>query len=592
MFVKNHNTLELLKFFFSALIMIVPTILLGSLFPMVTQICISNYRELGKRVGTIYSINTLGNIIGSFLAGFILIPNMGIQNSIILGAYLNIAVGCAVLLSEANLRLAYRAIASITASALGITSILIIPSWDKMIISSGAAAYAPMYAKSKGEERKQNISGSGEELLYYKEGLNATITVKKRISGTIVMAVDGKVDASSTGDMYTQLLLAHLPLLLNPDAKSALVIGLGSGVTLSAAAQHELDRIDCVEIEPAVVEASKFFSNVNRDVLSDPRVNMIVNDGRNYLAGNKRRYDVIISEPSNLWLAGIANLFSSDFYKIAKSRLNPGGVLCQWSHIYYMSPDDMKVVINTFRSVFPHASIWFSTLGDILMIGTQEELRIDYLQLAKHYNISGVMDDLQRLSMREPLAILSCYLLDESGVARLTTNSRISSDNHPVLEFSVPRSIYENTSESNRKIIKGFQTRDFPEMDNFDEERVTKRASFWYHLGVAYDYKDMSEDAQRNYEKAISVDPVFTPAYEGLALSLYKEKEANKAIELLKKAIAIDPSGSEAYYNLGQIYFDQGLISDAVYNYKYAVELSPGNDKYKRKLSEALSKSQ
>jgi len=589
-FVRNHAVLELIKFLVCSLMMIVPTILLGSLFPMVTQICTRDYSELGRKVGTVYSINTLGNIGGAFMAGFILIPIIGIQHSIILAGVLNIIAGCAVIFASQHPEFAYRTIISLASAFAGVVCIIVIPSWNEMTISSGAATYAPMYAKLKGDERKTSISGAGEKLLYYKEGTNATITVRERESGTIVMAVDGKVDASNTGDMYTQLLLGHLPLLLSKEPKSALVIGLGSGVTLGAVAQNEeVERIDCVEIEPAVVEASEFFNKVNRNVLKDSRVNMIVNDGRNFLAATGRRYDAIISEPSNLWLAGIANLFSADFYRICKQHLTPGGFMCQWSHIYYMSPEDVKIVVNTFRSVFPHATVWFSTIGDILMIGSFEELNIDYLQLAKNYNIPGVYEDMQKLSVREPLALLSSYLLDEDSVTRFTAGSRINSDNHPVLEYSVPRSIYVDTSFSNWKMMSKFKTREFPKMSNFNEQRVTKRASLWYHLGVAYDYKDMPIETQKYYKKAISVDASFAPAYEGLALNLYKENKVNEAIENFQKAIVIDPMASEAYYNLAQVYQAQGMREEAILCYQSAIKLSPANSsRYQKKLDELL----
>jgi spermidine synthase len=586
-FVKNYAILELVKFTVCALMMIIPTILLGSLFPMVTQICAKDYKELGKRVGTIYSINTLGNIGGSFMAGFALIPLIGIQKSIMLAGLINIIVSCIAIIIAERPKIIYRTITSFVFLSIGIVCVISLPSWNEMIISSGAAVYAPTYAKLKGEDRKINILGKAEKLLYYKEGTDSTISVRERQNGTIVMAVDGKIDASNTGDMYTQLLLGHLPLLISSEPKSAMIIGLGSGVTLSAVAQHEVKNIDCVEIEPAVIEASKFFKDVNRNVLDDPRVNMIVNDGRNFLSATSQRYDVIISEPSNIWLAGIANLFSSDFYRICKQHLNPDGYMCQWSHIYYMSIDDIKTVIGTFRSAFPHTTVWFSTVGDILMIGSLKEFNIDYLQLAKNYNIRPVWEDMQKLNILEPLALLSCYLMDEDGVTRFTAGAKINSDNHPILEFSVPKSIYTDMSPSNRKLMSSFKTGEFPKMTNFDEARVTSRASFWYHLGVAYYYKDMPIEAQKYHKKAIEIDESFVPSYIGLALCLLKEKNLDMAMANLKKAISIDPFSAEAHYNLGQIYEDQKMIDDAKLHYESALKYDPRNQaKYQKRLSD------
>jgi len=589
-FGANYAAMELSKLLLCSLVMIVPTILLGSLFPMVTQICTRDYSELGRKVGTIYSVNTLGNIGGSFMSGFALIPHIGIQNSIILAAALNMGVGCVLLFADQTVKFKRRAVISLGSATVGVFCVFMIPSWDRMIMSSGPSVYAPKYAEiERDNERKRGISGLGEELLYYREGTEATVAVRKRPqTGTIVMAVNGKVDASNSGDMYTQLMVGHIPLLLSANPKTALVIGLGSGVTLGAAAQYPLERIDCVEIEPAVVEASEFFNRENRNALEDPRVNLIVNDARNHLAVNLHKYDIIMSEPSNLWLAGMANLFSLEFYQLCKDRLATGGVIIQWVHIYRISSENLRIAINTFRSVFPHTSIWYTMLGDIFMLGSNEKLTIDYLQVAKRYNIPGIREDMQRLSIREPLALLSCYLLDEEGVARLTAGSGINTDNRPILEFSAPRSLYLETANSNHDLLSSFRTEEFPKMKNFDQQRVTSRASFWYHLGAAYDFKGMPDEARRHYERAISLDTAFAPAYVGLALNLYKDKKVPDAIENLKKAIALDPAGADAYYNLAQIYHSQGLRDEAISNYESAIKLSPQPQRYQQKLADLL----
>lgn len=590
-FKSNYVALQLSKFLLCSMVMIVPTILLGSLFPMVTQICTRSFSELGRRIGTIYSINTLGNIGGSFICGFVLIPYIGIQNSVILAAALNMLVGCAALFFHQALRFRYRAVVSVASAAVGVLCALVIPSWDKMIISSGPSVYASQYAETKrGMERKKGISGLGEVLLYYREGLEGTVVVKKRPrTGTVVMAINGKVDASNSGDMYTQLMLGHIPLLLNPDSKTAMVIGLGSGVTVGAAAQYPLTRIDCAEIEPAVVEAAEFFKTENRNVLEDPRVNIVKTDARNYLLVNQSKYDVIISEPSNLWLSGTANLFSLEFFRLCKERLTSDGMIIQWAHVYHMSSEDLKIVINTFRSVFPHTSIWYSILGDIFMLGSNEKLTIDYLKLAERYSIPNVRENLQRLDIREPLALLSSYLLDEKAVARFAAGSRVNTDDRPILAFTTPRDLYSATADLNYKLLSSFRTGEFPEMENFSEQRVTNRASFWYHLGIAYDFKDMPKEARRRYERAISVDPNFAPAYVGLALNLYKDEKVPDAVKNLKKAIELDPSGADAYYNLAQIYHSQGVKDKAMSNYETAIRLSPRPWKYQQKLAGLLA---
>jgi spermidine synthase len=386
--------------------------------------------------------------------------------------------------------------------------------------------------------------------------------------------------------MYTQLMVGHIPLLLSTNPETAMVVGLGSGATLAAAAQYPLKQITCVEIEPAVVEASQFFKAENNNVLEDPRVKLVETDARNYLAVNPQKYDVIISQPSNLWVAGMANLFSLEFYQICKKRLNPGGILCQWAHIYHISQENLKIVINTFRTVFPHISIWYTIPGDIMMIGSADDITFDYLQIAKNYGIHSVRTDLQRLDIREPLALMSCYIMDSKGVERLVAGSRINTDDRPILEFSVPRSVYRDTTDSNHDLLFSFRTDEFPEMKNFNRQRVTSRASFWYHLGISYDFKGMPDEARNTYKKAISVDESFAPAYEGLALNMYRNGQIEDAIKNLKKAIELDPSEADAYYNLAQIYHNQGSRDEAVSNYEKAIKLSPQPWKYQQKLAD------
>ncbi|MBD3180748.1 tetratricopeptide repeat protein, partial [Candidatus Poribacteria bacterium] len=460
--------------------------------------------------------------------------------------------------------------------------------WDKMIISSGASVYAPKYADIKDKERELAMSGIGEELLYYKEGIETTVAVKQRPeTGTVVMTVNGKVDASNSGDMYTQLMVGHIPLLVSKNPETAMVIGLGSGVTLGAAAQHpSLKNIDCVELSSAVVEASEFFRDENRNVLDDKRVNLLVNDGRNHLATTQKKYVVIISEPSNLWLAGMANLFSQEFYELCKKRLADDGVIIQWVHIYHMSQENLKVVVKTFNSIFPHTTIWYTLLGDLLMLGTHEELEIDYLELAKRYNIPGVLEDMQRLSIREPLAILSCYLLDEDGVAKMVSGAEINTDDHPILEYSTPRSLYMNTANANHRMLMTFRNDMFPKMVNFNRERVTGRASFWYHMGAAYDFKGVWSEAEKSYKKAISVSPDFAPAYVGLALLQHRDEKTSLAIENLKKAIQLDPAEANTYYNLAQMYEETEKMDKAVENYRLAIKYSPRPERYHEKLGD------
>jgi spermidine synthase len=243
-----------------------------------------------------------------------------------------------------------------------------VPKWDPLLLSSGAYKYA---ASVRGPDLQTALTAG--ELRYYKEGATATVAVR-RLAGTTSLSIDGKVDASDAADMLTQRLLAHVPLLLHPAPQRAAVLGLGSGVTLGSALTHGLSQAVVLEISPEVVAASRHFDHVNHRALDDPRTAVVVGDGRTHLLLADETYDVIISEPSNPWMAGIASLFTQEFFEIARDRLAPGGILCQWAHTYDISDADLRSIVATFLSVFPHGTLWVVGEADVLLVGATEPL--------------------------------------------------------------------------------------------------------------------------------------------------------------------------------------------------------------------------
>ena len=222
------------------------------------------------------------------------------------------------------------------------------PEWDRDLISSGAYKYS---RQIRAEDLEWSLRAGYLE--YYKEGAAGTVSVR-RLGGTRSLAIDGKVDASNAGDMLNQRLLGLLPTLLHPEPRDALVIGLGSGVTADAIlASGEVQRLDVVEISPEVVEASAHFERENRRVLQNPALRLLVGDGRSHLRLSGRQYDVIVSEPSNPWMAGVAALFTREFFEAARARLRSGGVFCQWAHTYEIARAGSPIDRAHLRICFP-----------------------------------------------------------------------------------------------------------------------------------------------------------------------------------------------------------------------------------------------
>ena len=158
--------------------------------------------------------------------------------------------------------------------------------------------------------------------------------------------------------------------MLHQAPKDVLVIGLGTGLTLNGMSSHPVECINCVEISPEVVKAEKYFKEFNGNALAEPKVNLLIDDGRNLLFTNAKKYDVIISEPSNPWQSGNSNLFTDDFYKIAVDRLKEGGLFCQWIGLYDITVDNLQIVSQTFLHNFPRALV-FKAGSDLILIGSR-----------------------------------------------------------------------------------------------------------------------------------------------------------------------------------------------------------------------------
>jgi spermidine synthase len=295
-----------------------------------------------------------------------------------------------------------------------------------------------------GNDLQKVIDGS--KLLFYKEGRDAVVAVRRKGDNN-ALVINGKTDASSKLDLPTQIMLGQLPLALNPGAKNALVIGLGSGITAGTiATSGALQNITILEISSEVIEASAFFERENRAVLDDPRVELVTADARNYLMASDKRYDLIISEPSNPWITGVSNLFTDEFFKLAKSRLNPGGIMTQWFHTYSMSNADLKSILKTFDSNFSDVSAWSPVFEDMILIGSDQPYAIS---LDTDAGSAVRAAELRKANIGNVRDLVRSYIFGGNQLNRYASNARINSDIHPVIEFNAPRNLYARTTQQN-----------------------------------------------------------------------------------------------------------------------------------------------
>jgi len=293
--------------------------------------------------------------------------------------------------------------------------------------------------------RKKNV-----KLLFYEDAADGTVSVERVgpdvPASEIVLRVSGKPDASNHGDLSTQLLLGHLPMLLRPESKDAFAFGLGSGITASALLRYPLDHLTVAENCAPVIRAAKLFAPWNRGVLTNALTRIRLEDARTVLKLDRQKYDVIVSEPSNPWFASIGSVFSREFYQLAAARLKPGGLMVQWFHMYEMHDGIVDLVLRTFQSVFPAMEIWDSNGGDIILIGSTRPWSWSLETLRQGYQRESVRQDLASVGLRTPEELLARQFASQRTAFAIPGDGAIQSDIFPLLEYEAPMAFYIGAS--------------------------------------------------------------------------------------------------------------------------------------------------
>jgi spermidine synthase len=433
----------------AALIVLLPTAFLGALFPLAAAIHNAGRHGrdgAGSSVGTIYAANTLGSIAGSLLTGFVLIPAIGSLRSILLATGANGAIGCLALLFGEGVAWK-RGAATIVAAATAIAvAVFATPTWHAERMSLGFVRLLRSY-EFGGEGLthrmidKIGTSTQFERLLFYREGRVAAVTVLET-GGRRALLINGKTDATTgTGeDMAQQVMVGQMPLLLAPDAKDVCVVGYGSGVTTHAVLTHPVRKALTIELEGAVIEAAPFFQDAAYRPLSDPRSRLVIEDAGTYLRSTKEEFDVIISEPSNPWIAGVGNLFTKEFYEEARRRLRRGGIFCQWIQTYSVSPTTLSTVFRTVVTTFPHGQLFYvESSGDLIILASPDrDVTLDEARMRAVLAQPTIAEDFARIGIHSVDDVLHAYRGRLDRVAREAGTGPINTDDNSWLEHRAP----------------------------------------------------------------------------------------------------------------------------------------------------------
>ncbi|MFN7916266.1 MAG: fused MFS/spermidine synthase [Vicinamibacterales bacterium] len=552
-------------------LLILPTaICLGAAFPLALAIAGGHEDAPAQRFGLVYAVNTIGSVTGTLAAGFALIPWLGLPTTLAVAAFVLVTAAILVIaLADVG---GLARIAGYAASGVALLALVFAPAWDRELLASGVYLYAPFVPKGLDLETQLKAG----TLLYYKDGAPATVSVK-RLTGTTTLAVDGKTDASNRSDMLTQKLVAHIPLLLHPNPKNIAIVGLGSGVTVGAALSHPAERLEVVEISPEVVEASAYFEAENHKALADPRTTLIVGDGRSHILLSRQQYDVIISEPSNPWIAGVAALFTKEFFEGARARLAPGGLICQWAHTYTISQRDLRSIVATFTSVFPNATAWMVNDNDLLMVGSLDATPQPLQNLEAHWTRGSAAANLGEVGASEAFDVLTLYA---GGSGELQAFAKgddggadILDDDRMRLEFSAPRELHQASAGSNDASLASIaRPEDAPEIVRQRRERAT--ATQWRGRADMMAKSDAYAIAYDDYTRALKLDPTDERALTAFTRVAILTNRAQDALSWVK-SLTMDAPTPQSRVATSKLLAAAGFHADALDTAKEACSAVP-----------------
>jgi len=422
-------------------LLVVPASLLGATFPVALRVYTTSIARVGSRSGDVYAANTAGAVAGSLAAGFVLIPWLGATATVAVLALLFLAVGGGL---AALARRARPAPAGVRPAAA-------------LALACGAAALLLPYRPTLNFD---SASLAGATLLHHAEGVQNTIDVVRAPSGATSLVIGGNVEADDGERQRRHFVLkGHLPLLLLEDPASVLVVGLGMGITLQATARHPgVERIDVVELSPDIVAAQAVLADLNGDVLANPLVRVRIDDGRLFLKLTPERFDMITADPIHPKISRVGYLYTREYYESIRAHLREGGVVCQWMPVYQIAPRRLRSAVKTFLDVFPHATLWYVD-GHALLVAKTTSAAIDVELLRERLQHPTVREDLASIGIGSPEELLAHLRMGPAEIRAYVDaepDVPLNTDDHPYLEYFVPRDLFFTTADNLRELSRHF----------------------------------------------------------------------------------------------------------------------------------------
>lgn len=615
----------------ASVILLVPTVLMGAVFPIAVKICAPSWKAVGRRVGEVYASNTVGCVIGSFTAGFVMVPLLGLRDSFLLVVGIQLCLAVVVIFISAKRRVAFGVSALVLTLVVLTVGVLSIPR-DVFV-------------------RTMNTYHHPSKIVYIKDDVTGTITVHDLPDGDRFIAVDG-VDVAGVSLMLrtTQKLQGYVPLLVHDNPRKVLQIGFGSGETSGVGLMFGVDEYNIVEICPGVFEAGRFFEKINKGSYKDPRLKKIIMDGKNFVKLTDEKFDIIMNDSTYPGTTGSSALYTYDHFKQCREHLRPGGVLSCWLPLD-LRPEDFQIIIRSFQAVMPYCSLWMANNclnKHAVLMGTLSPMRIDFRRVKKLVERPDISSDLRQINIHSVYDFLDCLVVSEIGLRRIGGQGPYNTDDKPSLEFGAaikrdiegcwlvvlnwlsqnhfPVSHYVyNTGQTEQEseqvkanleqyfrgtnhalrgllgILQGdpeVMNREFEmarkanpqdkDVESCLEElrleiealveavgRMPGNAPLRERLAKRYLLLRDYEHAVEQYSYFLSLIPHNAAVWNNLGTCYKKMEKFDKAVWAFEKAIEQDAGQMSAYFNLGQTQDKLGDFAASSRNYEKALLLSP-----------------
>ena len=433
------------QFIVSIIIIILPTVFLGASFPLAVKVYSENSKFVSSKTGEVYFFNTLGALLGSLIAGFIIIPNLGTQIGLIFISFLFLISSFFInkVITSKNLffeDFKFHKFISIFCILFCLIIVLILP--RKVVIN---------YNMQK---------NSNPEILYHKEGIAHTIDIVRSEDKKIIFMVNGNIESDTS---YIQkrhfILKSLLPLLLHDqdEIDKTAIVGMGLGITLESLLNNSITRqITLVEISEDVITAHKKKKLLSTNVFENEKLRIIIDDARNFFKNNMAKFDLITADPIHPRISGVGYIYTKEYYELLKNNLNSNGIVLQWMPMYRISEKSFQVALKTFFDTFSNSSLWY-VRGHGLLVGKNDNKKFNFSNLKLKFKNSDVIDSFKTININTPHELAGHMLMDRKGIENYLLNSKnqlVNTDDNSYLEFKTPFEFLKNTDEILKSLIK------------------------------------------------------------------------------------------------------------------------------------------